>query len=220
MSEPIKVEAGMSVPRFGSLVCVYGAIEALSPSGIRVTRHDGVWWHHGLSEVMEDLIESGQEYIVTLDYDTVFTNAAVKRLIEIITENAHIDALCSVQIHRHKGAVMGEPIGPATDGLLPMKQAHFGFTIFRAKSLDALPRPWFYEEPNKDGRWGEGRVPADIGFWRNWHGHGRTLYQASDVACGHMQELIIWPKKGGGRVYQHPNDWHVTNQPPEGAIGR
>ncbi len=215
----MKAEAAVSEPRFGPLAHAWGSLEAFGPYGISVTRQEGVFWHHALSEIMEDLIADGNEFIFTTDYDTMFSKDQVGALLKIMEARQDVDALCAMQCHRQKFAVMGSPIEKTTDGLMRMSEAHFGLTVLRARSLHELPRPWFTETPNEHGRWGKGSVHADIGFWKNWKEAGKTLFQASHVVVGHMGEFIMWPAKGGGVVYQPLSDWLCTKHPPEGAIG-
>ena len=68
--------------------------------------------------------------------------------------------------------------------------AHFGCTLIRMEDLAEVPKPWFYAEPDKDGRWGDDRLDDDIWFWHQWRKAGKTIYVAPDVRVGHL-ELVV-----------------------------
>ena len=85
----------------------------------------------------------------------------------------------------------------------------------RADALRKLPRPWMTATPNKDGRWAEGKVQADITFWRQWQEAGNGIYLANRVVVGHMEEMIAWPTKELGVMYQQATDWMDNGTPSE-----
>jgi len=99
--------------------------------------------------------------------------------------------------------------------LLPVEAAHFGLTIFRASVLANHPRPWMVPTHNTEGRWGEGKVDADIDFWRRWRAAGRSLYLAPRVVVGHLEELITWPARDLKPVQQTVGDYIRDGMPPE-----
>lgn len=211
--------SAMSSPRFGPLLNSQSMIEAFGPMQIPMIRHDGIWWHHGLSELMEQAVAEGREFVITLDYDTVFNEWMARMLLALISAAPQADAVCGAQSHRGESGILGEPLEPIRGPLTRLKQAHFGLTVFRTKSLDEVPRPWFTETPNKEGRWADGKVDADIGFWQKWFGHGKTIYQANNVPIGHLVEAIMWPSKNGKPILQNPAHWHQTKKPPPGVFG-
>jgi hypothetical protein len=78
---------------------------------------------------------------------------------------------------------------------MPVMTGHFGMTMIRVESLLSLPHPWFIAKPDASGRWcGPEKVDADVAFWLKWREHGRSLYLAPQVAIGHLQEVVTWPR--------------------------
>jgi len=99
--------------------------------------------------------------------------------------------------------------------LVRAKTAHFGLTLIKASAVQDLPRPWFYGQPDADGRWGDKRVDDDIAFWYAWRDAGKSLYIASRVAIGHAELMIRWPDRDMSAMYQHPTEFSDRGKPDE-----
>src|SRR5262249_20117529 len=80
-----------------------------------------------------------------------------------------------------------------TEPLVPITQGHFGLTLFRSRVFTNIETPWFYEKPDEDGHWGDGRIDADIGFWLNCEENGIKVMMSTDVILGHMELVATWP---------------------------
>lgn len=221
-----KITALMSIPRIIFADNLFCAMEAFVPLGIKLQRRTGVYWSHSLTAGMEAAIEEGVEYIITLDYDTTFTVDDVAKLIRLMDLHPDADAINGVQLKRDSEANMltirdenwnlvETHTGMFQDELTKLSTAHFGLTIFRAERLKDLPRPWFNQEPNAEGNWGEGCIPPDIYFWRLWEREGRTLYQANDVRLGHIELMVKHSLCSFRPGYQTVNDYNHNGKPKE-----
>jgi len=223
------VVAILSCPRFGPTMHFRCADSAFPRLGIPYQIGHGAYWHQVLAEQMETcLADSGCEYVVTCDFDTVFRAADVLELYRIMRQRPDIDALFAVQNKRVHGTALftmrdraGELRSEVAMAELEEQRAvrcytgHFGLTVFRAESLRRLPRPWFVARPNDAGRWGEGKVDADSRFWQDWDAAGLTAYAAPKVPVGHLEEMISWPGRELTPIYQTPNDYHDHGIPAE-----
>ena len=76
----VRVEAVMSVPRLGFMDNFFTWGQALLPLGIRPTKVTGAFWGQCLQRVIEQFVDDC-EYVLTIDYDTFFTQRDVEHLI-------------------------------------------------------------------------------------------------------------------------------------------
>lgn len=228
----VVVEAIMSGPRFGPIGNLMGWAQAFLPLNIRPTLHQGAFWSQGLTRCMEQFIDSAQ-YLLCCDFDTYFSREDVEQLVAIAM-TFQCDALAPLQVKREDGRPMltlkGMLDNPPPDGhtQLPrswfgepvqeVDSAHFGCTIISTAALKRMQKPWFYEQPDPDGRWGDGRTDSDIGFWRRWRESGNRVFITPRICIGHGEWLITWPSKELGKpVFQYTSDYQKTNKKPETA---
>lgn len=224
------VSAAMSVPRLGFIDNMFCAIEAFVPLGIKLRKMGGAFWGQALTRCFEKIIaEDAPDLILTLDYDSVFTVEHVAHLIQQMMCHPEADAIAPLQSSRHLPmalfTVKGDDgknlpkINLATmqSDLRPIDTAHFGLTLLRTSKLRELPKPWFMPTPDDEGRWGDGKVDEDIGFWEKWREAGNTLFLANRVAIGHMEVMARYPGKDLQAIYQPMTEFNQTKQPPEGA---
>jgi len=220
--------AVLSAPRFAPTMHMRYAFKAFALAHVPYQIGGGAYWHQVMSQVLEMQIEAGSRYIITCDYDTIFTHQDVMELYRLMEAVPEADAICSLQSKRgdEKVALFGMkskegeyiqamPAYNMTRYLLPISTGHFGLTIFRADKLNAMPRPWMNSMPNDDGIWDEGKVDADINFWNNWNKAGNTLYLAPRVIVGHMQELVSWPTHDMTPIHQTCSDYDKSGIPME-----
>lgn len=203
-----KVGAVLSCPRFGPTLHMRCTFNALGRARIPCSVTQGAYWHQVLSEVMETALTKDHiDFIIALDYDTVFDYQDVLELWRLIRAHEGADAVCALQTKRGgKSVLVGmtdKDDVPRTrvyraefqQNLTQIERGHFGLTIFRAESLRTHARPWMVPTPGTDGRWLQesGKVDADIDFWRRWREAGKTLYLANRVVVGHLEEVVSWP---------------------------
>lgn len=221
------VMACLSAPRYGPVLHMRCAFDALAGARVPYMICQGVYWCQVLTQVMGELLERKAEYILTVDYDTVFIRDDVIELYRLMQAHEDIDAICAMQIKRTgdgplflmldaNGKMRGEfNTAEFARNVTPIDSGHFGLTMFRASALRKLPHPWFLGVPDPDGKWGKGKVDPDMSFWRHWKDAGLQLGLASRVVIGHLEEMISWPTQEFRPTYQRPQDWDKDGIPPE-----
>jgi len=189
----IKIAAVCSVPRYGSLAA-RGIIEhALRPFGLGLETFQGVFWGQCMQRAFEQYVEQGIDWILTVDFDSLFTKHHLDRMIGWFGQNQHIDALAPMQCRRGRKyplcTVKGSTQQEIDGNPFKVDTAHFGMTLIRVSSLLDIPKPWFASRPDEHGEWGDHRLDDDIWFWHQWREHGKTVYVAPDVRIGHLEEM-------------------------------
>jgi hypothetical protein len=231
-SVEVRCEAILSGPRFGPLINVFGFIESLMPLHIRPTLGQGAFWSQVLTRMMEKF-EPTTEYILCLDMDSFTCRESVEHLFALAM-TFQCDALAPIQTKREDGRPMltlldtldNPPPGGVTSVPrewfgAPVQQvdtAHFGCTIISTAALRRMKKPWFHEQPDPSGSWGDGRIDSDIWFWKQFKASGNRLYITPRVCIGHGEYVITWPSQELGQpVFQYCNEWQETRKPPKSA---
>lgn len=211
----------ISVPRLGFndfWACAYKELSPLMP----LRKVTGAYWDRDLTMAMEEVIQDHDpDWILTCDYDTIFTRDQVLTLLDIAARYPHADAIAPLQTARHHDQPMftarmanGELVkGMNRDDLsrgevIRAETAHFGLTLLRVSKLKALPQPWFNRTYGEDAR------DPDVQFWHNWKAAGNTLYVALRVPVGHCELMVRWPDMNFGTTFQKPSEFHKEG-PPE-----
>lgn len=227
---PPKVHAVVSLPRLGFTSMQFCALGTCQLLGIPFHKQEGAYWEQCIERCITDLLDDvpDLEYVLTVDYDSVFTPQDVATLLDLAVEHPEADAIAPVQVRRASGGVMAWLMGP--DGkplphdckltkehyqgdLVRAYTAHFGLTLLKASKFKALPRPWFRSRPGANGEWRFDRVDADVAFWMQWHDCGNTLYLASRVPIGHTQLVVTWPNDALGVIYQTCEAFWADSEP-------
>ena len=221
------IGAAMSTPRLGFMDNFFCSFSQLVPIGIELRKHTGAYWGQCLERCIEEWIADGKEWVLAMDYDTLYTRADVESLIRLSIEHEYADAIAPLQASRTKGTPLMTVRGLDGNNLAeverdffapPLSQvatAHFGLTLLRVAGLKRMRKPWFWDRPAGDGTWGEGRTDADIAFWRNWEQSGLSLYLANHIAVGHAELMIRWPGPDLDAIYQHPADFWASGKPDD-----
>lgn len=227
-----KIRAVMTTPRLGFNDMWNSAITALPRLGIDFTNVSGAFWDQCLTLALDRVMDEGEpDYLLTLDYDSVFHAGHVATLIQLAMVHPDADAIAPLQASRHAdGPLFGltdQTAKLAEHGttvevdraefcrdLIPMRQAHFGLTLLRTAALRALPRPWFLGVPNAAGEWSDGKIDPDIYFWRQWEAQGRSLFVAPRVVIGHLELMVRWPDENMSPVWQSAKDWEAGHRAP------
>ena len=100
----VRVEAVLSVPRLGFNDNFFTWAQALMPLGIRPTKVTGAFWGQCLQRVLEQFVDDA-EYLLTIDYDTFFTQADVEHLLALAM-TFQCDAITGLQTKREDGRPM------------------------------------------------------------------------------------------------------------------
>lgn len=211
----------MSVPRLAWTENKRALEAAIHSLGFPVHSDTGAYVMQGFERSMERYLDSAK-YILTIDYDTVFSTADVAGLYLLMEQHPEVDALAPLQVKRGGTHWL---IGHAmkrddlAHDVAETKSAHFGLTMFRAERLKDLPHPWMLPVPGPDGRWGDGRLDEDIRFWQHFREHGRRVFLAPRVTVGHLEVVVAWPDRLSLRTVYQQIDQYQDNGPPRQVFG-
>jgi predicted SAM-dependent methyltransferase len=189
------------------------------------TKTSGVFWGQCLTRAMMDVLVRGDaEYILTVDYDSVFGPSDVKALYRA-AKRSNADAIFALQMKRESDFALmtvldddGKPksslsLDDSTRDTIRVNTGHFGLTLIKCDALRKLKHPWFLPHPAADGTWADGRMDEDIHFWKAWAEAGNTLYQANRVKIGHLQLMITWPDQLWKARHDYLNDFYSRGKP-------
>lgn len=230
-AEP-RVSAVMTTPRLGFNDMWNCAIQALPRLGIDVKNVSGAFWDQCLTLAIDQVLsEDAPDYILTIDYDSVFHAGHVSTLMQLAMVRPDVDAIAPLQASRHGAlplfGLAADDGEKEADGvhvmidrgefevdLRKVPQAHFGLTLLKADRLKALAKPWFVGIPNASGEWKQGKVDPDISFWRSWERAGFSLCLAPRVVIGHLELMVRWPDDEMRPTWQPAQEWERTRRAP------
>ena len=213
-----KIGAVISMPRLAFTANMFCVIRGMLPLGIEVEQGSGVFWGQVLSRIMQKQIDAGKEYILTMDYDTWFTDKHVLMLAALMEKFPEADAIFPLQVKRESDGIMAGRRMPEgvkkmevalsefQSALTPMTTGHFGLTMIRVSAIKKLKKPWFLAVPNKNGEWFDDRLDEDIYFWNKAHDQGFKSFLATGVSIGHVQQMCTFP----GRIEDACKPVHVS----------
>lgn len=217
----------LAAPRNGYIIHQYCTTRAMAQlQGLEFNVIQSCFWWTELCTGMEQWLDKGKEFVLTLDYDSVFSHEDVLELYRILKSDETIDAVVALQARRGCDDVL---FSFGKDGprevqpdifswrTTPVKTGHFGLTMFRASSLKRFPHPWMTPKPGNDGKWSDkvNRVDVDMDFWHRWEQAGFNLHLANRVAIGHIEEFIKWPSITGKPIVQSVKDYGTSGKPAE-----
>ena len=216
-----KVVGVITVPRVGFSETFSNINMTIQNCKIPVVGLQGPYWNQGISNGIVQALTHNPKYILTYDGDSVFQPSDIEKLMKIMDDNDHIDALCPVQADRNADVPLAyawnnQTLGPFdfSGELTEIAHGHFGCTFMRADIFRKMERPWFIGVPNVDGTWSGMKRDDDTEFWRKFNKAGLHLYQANDVVIGHMELMVRW-QHGPNVLVQTLADFH-TNGKPQG----
>jgi hypothetical protein len=206
----VKVSAVMTAPRYECVQARSRIERSLGKAGIPLTISGGVFYHQCMQTMCEDLVGK-VDYIVTVDFDSMFLPKHVVRLLSLAANIEEIDCVAALQPMRGKGRVLGSKRHENRiewDGN-PVKvdSAHFGLTVIDAKKLEQLPKPWFVCKPDPNGSWSDDRIDSDVWFWRQWEKAGFSCYMDPACRIGHLEELVTVYDEQMQPVHYYPSKW-------------
>lgn len=206
----VVVSAVMTAPRYECTEARSRIERSLHVAGIPLTISGGVFYHQCMQMMFEELVDK-VDYIVTVDFDSMFLPKHVLRLISIVAQQPEIDALAALQPMRGKGRLLASR---QTDNQMawsghPLKvdTAHFGLTVIDAKKLATVAKPWFMATPDPHGGWGDDRVDSDVWFWKQWEKAGHSCYIDPGCRLGHLEEMVTVHDEQMQPKHYYPNQW-------------
>lgn len=224
-----KISAVISLPRYGPTQYFDAIYKVLGGYRIPVEMQWGAWWDHRLTAAMENAVASGNDWILTLDYDSPPRPEDLKALAVLMEEHPEADAIAPIQVKREQDQVLFRPIDPATGeyrtevsaedfepDLIEVGWAHFGFTLIRVSALQKMTKPWFLGVPDDKGGWSDYAIHPDIYFWNNLRKSGGRLFVATHVCIPHMQDIAVWPRHDlCGTIMQYMGQMRANGKPAE-----
>ena len=222
------VVAVLSAPRYGPVAHFKIATGALLALQIPYSVGQGAYWSRVLCDQIDSIIKDGDpEFILTMDYDSVFRAQDIVDLYRIMKSYSDIDAVCAVQSKRGSQHALfgmvdkeGKPVGHTHKAnfdrnATTILTGHFGLTMFRTAGFKALPKPWMLPPEERAEDCTDEKVDADIQFWYNWRDAGLKVALANRVPIGHLQEVVTWPGKDFSPLFQLTNEYIDSGIPPE-----
>jgi FkbM family methyltransferase len=223
-----RVAALASVPRLGFQAHMRSSEQAFADPRIPILRESGcVFWEMTMQNGFNSLIKAGADYIITTDYDSIFTNEDVKELLRLIVRYPDADAIAAWQASRWKdhpalagvrtqdgqwGA--GVPIEDMKSlDLTRVDNTVYGLTIIKVSAIQKMSKPWFLNVPNEDGEWEHGKHDADSYFWWKFREAGNSLYMANRVRIGHLHEDVLWLDDDFQLIKQDLTDYYSKGRP-------
>lgn len=218
----LKMVAMVSLPRFG-INDFWGCVmDAFKPWNIPVIRYTGAWWHRGIAEGFQKAIDTGVDVVIVLDYDTFFSRSHVEKLLYHLASNPQADAVFPVQVRRNHGtplcwtlgATPGTPVTIQTNEATECESGHFGLTFIKVDAIKRIPKPWFMDTANEEGKY---EVDPDIYFWKKFRKAGGRAFMLPWVHVGHgefvVSELdpVTWQHR-----FTRCKDWFTRESPEAG----
>lgn len=215
MSETkVKIGGVMTTPRYENSYARTVIERAFHKAGIPLTNTGGPFYGQCMQAMFNDAIKAKCDYIVTTDFDSLFSEHDLRQLIQTaVTKD--LEAVAALQSRR------GTPFPLLTLGdktlveftgePLQVSTAHFGLTIISVKHLKEIQKPWFWSTPNKDGDWDDNKIDDDIYFWQKWREAGNRVFIDSSVSIGHLEEMVAVFDADGKHKHVYPQEWVETH---------
>jgi FkbM family methyltransferase len=221
-----KVAAVTTTPRLG-FQAHFGVLHAaFADPKLFILRIGGAFWEQGIQNGINILDKLGADYVITIDYDGIFSNEDVKELLNLVVRHPEADVIVSWQIGRGNGnnnlvtmldkngeRIKVAPLDLFQDDVTKIDMGAFGLTIIKVAALKKMPKPWFLNIPNADGEWERGKTDADSYFFKKAKEFDLVVYVANRVHIGHLEEVIIWPNNELQPVYQDVRDYALKGRP-------
>jgi hypothetical protein len=96
--------------------------------------------------------------------------------------------------------------------LSPGRHGAFRADADPRRQIPALPKPWFHDVPAPDGSWGEGRIDADIAFWRQVGSGRQFALPRQPRAVGHLERPRRPSPTSGSELATSPSATRPTTR--------
>jgi len=227
----VRIGACTSVPRL-AFTAHWGQMhQSFANLDIPVIKTTGYSWGACLQRAMNQLIEVGCDWIITIDYDSIFSQEDILHLLTLAARYDEADAIFPWQVKR--GGVDKLLVFLRDENDVPLTTApkstfqgelvrahggHFGLTLIKTDALRKTPKPWLWEQPNADGEWTDGKEDADMYFWRKFREAGNKVFLANEIRIGHIDEEILWPAEDFTTVRQGMYHFYQDGKPNLGSV--
>lgn len=216
VDEVLRVRAVMSIPRVGWNDSWVSIQKALTPLKIPVETFNGVFWGQCMQRAFMNALADGIDWLLCIDYDSVFTATHVDTLLGLLGSRPEIDALAALQARRGSEdaplmTIAGQKRIQVTGDPVKVATAHFGLTLLRMDCLKKVDKPWFFSQPDEKGEYGNARMDDDIWFWHQWRKADNNIYVAPNVRIGHLQLMVSEFDEDMTCRHVHVTDWRKVN---------
>lgn len=206
----------MSTPRIGFVDNFQALEQSIVRSGIPIiARHcvGSAFWEKSLTlSVLSAIKHHNPDYILTVDYDSVWSPQDVQAIFNFMQSNPWCAAAFPVQMHRSQPFPLVN-FGDYSEKWSVAEFGHFGLTMIRTDVFRELPHPWLWSMPGSNGVWdGPNQRDADITFWQNMGEYGYKVVRLNEVIIGHMEQVVIWPD-GDKPLYQPTGQYREKGRP-------
>lgn len=212
----IRIAALMTAPRYESVWARSIIERALSQSGIPLAVSGGVFYGQCMQRMFNDIVNQNADFILTVDFDSIFTKKHIDRLLGYIVNRSEIDAITAVQPKRGIGTILatrGKEEDLIWDGNpIQVKSAHFGLTVLRVDAIRKVEKPYFCAKPDADGEWIADKIDEDVWFWKQWEKAGNSLYIDPGCRLGHLEEVITVFDDNMQLKHVYPNEWESVSE--------
>jgi hypothetical protein len=206
----LKIGGVMTTPRYENSYARTVIERAFHKVGIPLTNTGGPFYGQCMQAMFNDAIKANCDYIITTDFDSLFTEYDLRALIQT-TVNNDLEAVAALQSRRGSPFPLltkgGETLVEFTGEPLRVSTAHFGLTMISVKHLKQIAKPWFWSKPDDQGEWQEGKLDDDIYFWAKWREAGFRVFVDSSVSIGHLEEMVAVFDADGKHKHIYPHEW-------------
>ena len=212
-----KIIAVISIPQLGHNTHMGCCYEALQTFGISLRQCYGVFWNQVLTNGIEEVLAQKPDYVLTLDYDALFTAQDVADLVTLAVDNPGVDVIIPCMTKREGNGLLAHTANQdpekagvnLNDPLIPIQLGHFGLTLFKASVFDRIEKPWMMASTDETGGWRDGHIDADMNFWLNCSRAGIDVRLARYVRVGHIEYMATIPNADDPRNtdYVHVGEW-------------
>lgn len=215
-SVDVSIYCCATLPRIGWNAFWGGAERALAPFNLRINTHTSAFpYDKGMQWLFSDALAKDADWILAIDYDTMFTSQNVSDLFSLLAANPDYDAIAPVMAKRSCHHALGGRKGSRdvnmNEQLIEFESAHFGLTVLRASALRRIKKPWFQTVPDSAGEYSDHGTDADVWFWRRFREAGCRLAVASNVRVGHLEEMVTGFGDDGQHQIEYVREWRERN---------
>ena len=213
----VKVSGLLTSPRYTATWATGCIHRAFHEAGIKLIVSGGVFYQQAMQQMLENAYKDNLDAVICVDMDSIFSAKHITRLLSRCFSDSSIDALASLQARRgminplmsvDHNAKPGETLEIKINGdPIKVRTAHFGLTVIKIKSLEGVAKPWFLHKPDENGEYGDGRVDADIWFWRQWENASRSVYVDPTVSIGHQEEMVSYYDDDMNHCTTYPTEY-------------
>lgn len=159
----------------------------------------------GRNEVIQAAIDNDCSHVLFIDDDVVPPEDGLLKLLEhnldvvsglyLIGSYPHQPVIFDLA-DESTGACLFSYLMGDEPRLKPIVCAGFGFVLIKMTVFEKIEKPYVRLGELDPENWCD-----DVGFFNRIRKVGIQSYCDMEVCCGHMKNMIIWPKKENGKWY-------------------